>query len=130
MTWLWRLLLFLLGESIKGQVVLRAKRRGVIAYIKALQGTRRALVFAVLALFIFQSIVIAGFAAFVTGMFLLELERRTMLWILFGVFLAMFLVPVLAIAVALNERVWYRVSGAKKMVDDLGLETSDASKAA
>jgi hypothetical protein len=119
LTWFWRILLYFGGEYLKGQIVTRAKKRGVIAYLHALQGTRRVLAFVVAAVFIFQAVVLAGFGVLVTGMMLMELNPRTMLWVLFGVFTAMFLVPVLAIIFTLNERVWYKFSGAEKMVEDL-----------
>lgn len=119
MTWIWRILFFVAGEYLKGQLVTRAKRKGVIAYLHALQGTRRAVVIALAAFFIFHGILLAGFGALVTGMMLLNLEQRTMLEILFSIFLAMFLLPLLALMWAMSERLWYKASGAEKMVEEV-----------
>jgi hypothetical protein len=130
LTWLWRILLYFAGEYFKGQVVLRAKRRGVVAYLKALQGTRHFVIFAVLAFFVFHAILLAGFGALITGMMLLDLDQRMMLMILCGVFSALFFIPVIALMVGLNERLWYRVSGAEKMVEELKLEREDLRDAA
>jgi hypothetical protein len=133
LTWVWRIFLYFAGEYIKGQVVTRAKRRGVAAYLRALQGTRHAVLIALGAFFFFHAILLAGFGALVTGMLLLDLERRTMLEILFGIFLALFLIPVTAIAIGMSERLWYKVSGAQKMVEDIRghqHETRESSEAA
>lgn len=119
MTWIWRILLFVAGEYLKGQLVTRAKRKGVVAYLHALQGTRRAVLIALAAFFVFHGILLAGFGALVTGMMLLDLERRTMLEVLFGVFMVMFLLPVLALMFGMSERLWYKVSGAEKMVEEV-----------
>ena len=119
MSWLWKILFFFAGEYLKGQAVMRAKRKGVVAYIHALQGVRFTVMGLIAAFFIFHGILFAGFGALITGMMLLDLEQRKMLQILFGVFLTMFLIPTVLIAVGLSERLWYKASGARKMVDNL-----------
>ena len=129
MTWILRILIFFLGEFVKGRMVLRAKRRGVVTYLKALQGSRRILLIAVSVFFVFNVVALAGIGTFVTGVMLLDLDQRQKLWILFGVFAALFFIPVIALVIAFNERVWYKMSGAEKMVEDLRLEPEE-SKAA
>jgi len=129
LTWILRILIFFLGEFVKGRMVLRAKRRGVVTYLKALQGSRRILLIAVSVFFVFNVVALAGIGTFVTGVMLLDLDQRQKLWILFGVFAALFFIPVIALVIAFNERVWYKMSGAEKMVEDLRLEPEE-SKAA
>ncbi|MGZ3723570.1 MAG: hypothetical protein ACXVA9_11595 [Bdellovibrionales bacterium] len=130
MSWILRIVFFFAGQYLKGEMITRAKRRGVIAYLRALQGTRHALMIAVAAFFIFHAVLLAGFGALITGMMLLDLEHKTILLVLFGIFLTMFLVPMLVLAVAFSERLWYRVSGAEKMVEDLRAPAESEAKAA
>lgn len=125
MSWILRLAWYFIGHYVQGQVILRAKRAGVIAYLRALQGTRRILILAILGFFIFHMIVLAGFGALVSGLFLLDYEPKTVLQILFGICLSLFVIPLLLIAIALSERVWYKFSGAEKMVEDLSTLKSE-----
>lgn len=129
MNWILKILFFFAGEYLKGQLIQRAKRKGVIAYLHALQGTRYAVMGVLGAFFVFHAILFAGFGALITGMMLLDLDTRTMLWVLFGIFSSVFFVPVLAIAIGLSERLWYKASGAEKMVDDLRGEREDSRAA-
>ena len=126
MNWIVRLGWYFLGQYFKGRMARKLKRQGIIVYLRTLQGSRRVLILALLGFFILQTVMLAGIGVFVSGLFLLDLETHTKLEISFGVFLALFLLPLLVILFALNERVWYRLSGAKKMVDSLQDENSAA----
>lgn len=114
-----RLILFVIGHQAKLRVIKEAKRHGVVAYMKALQGTRRGLIAALAAFFILQLMLLSFVGALVTGLLLWEAEIELKMQILFGVFLSLFALPFLGLVVLFNERLWYKVSGAQKMVEDL-----------
>ena len=109
----------IIGHRAKIRAVREAKRHGIIAYLKVLQGSRRALAGVFAAFFILQLMMLSFVGAIVSGVWLLEYDLSTKLWILFGVFSSLFALPALAILIALNERVWYKASGAAKIVEDL-----------
>lgn len=119
MKWLWRLLWFWAGHYVKGGIVKRAKRFGILAYLRTLNATRRAMVLGVLAFFFLQFAVLAGAGALVTGIWLLALDPQTKLIILFASFATIFVLVLLALAIGLSGRLWYKVSGADKMVENL-----------
>lgn len=125
---MWRTVWFFFRRYLEGKAITRVKRQGVIAYIHALQGTRHALLAIVIGFFVFHFIVLAGIGALVTGMFMMNLEIETILTILFCIFSLMFFVPVGFLCFALSERMWYRYSGAEKMVEKLRAEDSAATR--
>jgi hypothetical protein len=88
-----------------------------------MQGTRHALLAALLTFFFLQTIVFAAGGALVTGFWLWDYDLHLKLQLAFGICLGMFFLPVLLLAVIFSERLWYRVSGAEKMVNEI-LETS------
>ena len=119
MNTIWRILLFVFKAYVKGQVVNEVRRRGTLAYLKTVNATRLILIGALLSFIFLQMMVISLIGVIVTGFFLWEHEFQAKLEILFWIFLGMFTLPALLLIVGLSERLWYRVSGAKKMVDDL-----------
>lgn len=114
-----KILWLLLGHHAKMKAIREAKRKGVIAYLKVLQGSRRALAALFIGVFILQLMILSFVAAVICGVWLLDYETTTKLWILFGVFSGFFALPALAIFIALNERVWYKASGAAKIVEEI-----------
>jgi hypothetical protein len=118
--WIWRLLWFIAGHQLKGGVVRRARRFGVLAYLRALEGSRKVLIVALIAFFALNTIMLAGAGALVSGVYLLNVEPQTKLTILFATCATLFFLPLIVIAIALSGRVWYKISGAKRMVEDLG----------
>ena len=119
MNLLWRLLLMLIRHQAKLRFLSEAKRKGTLAYLRALQGARRALIGLVLVIVMFQVMVLAGFGALLTGFTLWEADYTFKLQILFAVFLALAGLPALGLAILCSERIWYKASGAEKMVDRL-----------
>ena len=119
MNWLWRILFLLLRQQAKLYVVTEAKRAGLRAYLRVLQGSRRALILALAAFCILQVMILSAFGALVTAFLLWEHDFAAKIEILFWIFTALFTLPLLALLFALSERVWYRASGAAKMMDDL-----------
>lgn len=127
MNWILRLIFFLIGHRAKLQVIREAKRHGVVAYMRALQGTRRVLILALLAFLVLQLMLLSLVGAVVTGVLLWEADPTLKLQVLFGVSLAVFAIPALGLTIVFSERLWYRLSGAQKMVDDLQARKQDAA---
>lgn len=114
-----RFLLIAFGHHAKLRLLSQAKRTGTLAYLRVLQATRRILAGSLAAFFVLQFMVLSFAGALVTGVWLLDLDTQLKLQILFGVFCAGFGLPFLALAIGLSERVWYKASGAQKIVEDL-----------
>ena len=127
MTWILRILWFFAGQQIRARAARQFKRQGVVAYLRVLQGSRRMLLLGLLAFFVLQLTMIAGIGALVTGVILWDYDFQTKMQILLGIFLFLFLVPMAALSVLFSESVWYRASGAKKMVDEM-VEDSGSKK--
>jgi hypothetical protein len=127
---IWRLVLFFLGQQAKRRALREMKKRGVVAYMKTLQGTRYALMGALAAFCILQIMALSLLAAIACGVWLLDLETDTKLQILLGCFGALFALPFLGLIVLFSERLWYKASGAQKMVDELRAKDSLAKQKA
>jgi len=95
------------------------KRRGVLFYLKAVQGLRRGLAGSLAVFLFFQIMILSFVGAVVTGVLLLPHDQNTKLLILFGVFAFSFGVPFVCLLVLFSEKIWFQVSGAEKMVKDL-----------
>jgi hypothetical protein len=95
------------------------RKKGVLAYLRALQVLRKSLAGSVL-LFVFLQLMVVGFiGSIVVGVFLIPQDLEVRLWILFGVFGFFFLLPFVILLFVFSERTWYKLSGAEKMVADL-----------
>lgn len=119
MNWIVKILWMIIRNRAKARLMLSMRRQGVIAYLRTLQLTRKLIALALLSFFFLQSIVLAGVGALVTGVWLLDLDPQAKLMTLFCVFTALFLFPIAGLIWLLSESLWYRVSGAKKLVEDL-----------
>jgi len=119
LNWIWRLLWLFVRERAKRDIVNTARRRGTLAYLRAVQGTRRGLM-ALLLSFVVLHVMILGFiGSLVTGLWLWNADFEFKVQILFGVFLGLWTLPAILLFVLFSERLWYRVSGAEKMMRDL-----------
>ena len=119
MSLLLRIVWLIIGHRAKLKMVTEAKRHGVIAYLKLLQGSRHALIGLLVVGFVLQLMILSFVGVLVTGVWLLELETQTKLFVLFGVFASLFCIPAALLAYVLSERVWYKASGAEKIVESL-----------
>lgn len=128
MNFILRLIFMLIGHQAKLRLLREAKKTGVVAYLRVLQSSRYVLVAGLLAFLMLQFMVLAAFGAIVAGVMLLDQDFKLKLEILFWFFTAMFTLPALALAIVFSERVWYRYSGAQKMVEDL--RTAKSKRAA
>lgn len=111
-----------LKHRAKLRVVSKVRRAGVLAYLRAVQGSRYALIAALSAFLILQCMVMAAFGALITGFMLWDEDPTFKLQILFGIFTAMFALPALALLYILSERKWYKLSGAEKLVEEFQRE--------
>lgn len=112
-----RLAMLFLGQQVQNRMMDQAKRQGVLAYLQVMQTSRRVIVLTLLAFLILQSMVIAGFGALITGFMIWNYEDK--LPVLFGIFLGMCLLPLIVLMILASERVWYKATGAQKLVEDL-----------
>ncbi len=109
----------ILGQQAKKGVLRQAKRTGLLAYLRVLRGTRRFLILSLATFLILQFMVLAAFGALVTGFMLWDHDFAAKIEILFYVFLGMFSLPAIALLVLFSERIWYKASGAARIVDSL-----------
>lgn len=119
MHFIWRLLLSLIRHQAKLRFLAEAKKTGTIAYLRAVNGSRRFLIGALAAFLLLQFMVLAGFGALVTGFMLWEADQTLKLQILFAIFVGLFGIPALLLAFLFSERLWYKASGAEKLVNAL-----------
>lgn len=95
------------------------RKKGVLAYLRALQVIRKSLAGSIF-LFVFLQLMVVGFiGSIVVGVFLIPQDLEVRLWILLGVFGFFFLLPLIVLLFVFSEKVWYKLSGAEKMVTDL-----------
>lgn len=105
----------------KGQqdVVSDIKAKSIVAYLRLLNGARMSLV-GIVTVFLVMQLIVFGLALMVgTAVFLVPIDMNLKLWALFALGGLLFLVPILGISILLSQRLWYRASGADKMVSDL-----------
>jgi len=114
-----RLILMLAGHHAKMRFLREAKKMGTLAYLRALQGSRRLAIAALGAFLVLQFMVLAAFGALVTGFMLWDQDYTFKLQVLFAIFAGMFALPASLLVILFSERLWYRASGAEKLVDDL-----------
>ncbi len=103
-------------QAVRGKI----KQRALLIYLKALQAMRRSLILVVLVFIVLQVMVLSFFGAMFAAVWLWpEIDLTTKLWILFGVCGSLFLVPCAGLCLVFSDSVWFRLSGAKQMTEDL-----------
>ncbi len=116
MNWLFRLIWIFWGKQT---LVREYKRRSLSVYLRALRAARLSLI-GVLATFLFlQLMMLSGVGALVTGFMLWSRDFQTKLEILFWIFTGAFALPAVALIILLSEWLWFRLSGAHRMMDEL-----------
>lgn len=111
----WRLIRFALHSFFLREAEKKIRRQGVLLYLKTLRTVRLGLLGAIALFAVFQLMVLGLIGAIVTGVLLAPLETETRLWILFGGFAALFVIPFVGLLVLFSERVWFKASGARDM---------------
>ncbi len=116
MSWLFRLIWIFWGKQA---LVREYKRRSLAVYLRAIRATRLSLIGVLLTFLILQLMMLAGVGALVTGFMLWNQDFHSKLQILFYIFAGAFGIPAVTLMILLSERLWFRVSGASKMMEDL-----------
>ena len=93
------------------------QKKGVLAYLKALQALRRGVAGSILVFIFLQTLVIGLIGVSVVTVFLVTEDHRTRLWILLGAFSLLLIVPAFGIGFLMSERTWFRLSGAEQLVE-------------
>jgi hypothetical protein len=119
MPWILRLVWLFVGQHMKKRMIKSAKRQGVLAYIQVLQASRRLVILALVGFFVLQTMVLSFFGALIAGFMLWNGEFEFKMELLFGIFLGMLALPAIGLLVLISERVWYKASGAEKMVNEV-----------
>lgn len=119
MAWIWRLIWMFWLEQESRRALKRAKGRGLLLYLKTLNVSRQALVIVLLATVCLHLFLICFVGALVTGVLLFKADSQAALQILFGAFTAVTVLGLLSATYLLSQRLWYRLSGAKRLMDDL-----------
>lgn len=119
MKFLIKLFWLLVGESAKKQFYKSVKKKGVLAYLRTLQVSRHVLIVMFLIFLFLQIMVMAFIGALVTGFLLWDQEFQFKMQVLFWLFTGAFIFPAIALVVLLSERLWFKLSGAERMMRDL-----------
>lgn len=119
MKFLVKLFWLLVGESVKKQFLKTVKKKGVLAYLRTLQVSRHLLIAMFLIFLFLQIMVMAFIGALVTGFLIWDQDFQFKMHVLFWIFTGAFILPAIALAVLLSERLWFKLSGAERMMRDL-----------
>lgn len=119
MNWLLRLLLFLLGQQFKRRFFRDMKKQGLVAYLRFLRALRLMFIVTVGAFLTLQLMVLAGVGMVITGVMNTAHPTEYKMEILFWIFSGAFAVPALLLLILMSERLWFNLSGAARLMDDL-----------
>jgi len=113
-------LLFIFVQNFFIKKALKSfQSKGILVYLNALQITRKSTIGAVFIISALQLIVWGICGSIGAGVFLLPYDLETKIWILFCISLGLFFIPALILIYVLSEKVWYKASGAEKVVASL-----------
>lgn len=116
MSWLARMIWLFWGK----QAALReAKRRTLAVYLRAIRATRFSLITVLAAFLAIHLMMISLVGALVTAVYLWNYDFQAKMEILFWIFAGLFSVPAILLMILLSEWLWFRISGAKRLMDDL-----------
>jgi hypothetical protein len=119
LNWLLKLILRLFGQHLKFKAIYEVKRKGLAVYLRTVQGTRHVLLLVLVGVLVLQLMMLSAVGALVTGFLLLDYDYEAKMRILFFVFCGMFAVPSVIFMIVFSERMWFKASGAEKMMEDL-----------
>lgn len=119
MKFLLRILLMILGQTVKTRVLHELKARTLKVYLQVIQGGRRTMLYAFIVLMTLQLMVFSLIGAVVCGVLLIDCDLQCKLQILLGSFLALLILPAIGFVFLMSEKTWFRVSGAQSLIEDL-----------
>lgn len=106
-------------NKAKRDVIYKSKVEGLKVYLKTLQGMRLGFGMVLLVTLAVQMISVGLIVLIAAGVYLSPLEPQTKAWVAFGLGCLLFFIPVSIFAFALSQRVWYRWSGAERLMEDV-----------
>lgn len=110
------IIFFFVRRSLYKKTLQKGKRLGLLYYLRAVQVVRKSLVLALVLFFSLQMMVMGLIGAVATGIWLIPTDHEMKLWILFGSFAGIFLLPFAILCWVLSDRTWYRLSNAQTLV--------------
>lgn len=111
--------LILIRESSR-----KLQGKGILFYLKALRAVRGGTLGALIVFLFLQTMMLSFLGLVTVGVFLTIEDQHTRLMILLGVFGTLFIVPFIGVAALFSEKLWYRASGAEKMVEEFTISKS------
>lgn len=119
MSWLRKIFSYFLGQMAYQYAFGRVKKKAILIYLKTLQAMRRSLMLSLM-IFCFIQLMVFGFlGAAVTAIWLLPQDTNTKLYILLAFFAFLFFIPFIVLCYVLSERLWFRLSGAEKLLKEV-----------
>jgi hypothetical protein len=116
LTWLIRLIWLFWGKQA---MVRETKRRTLAVYLRAIRATRFSVILFLAAFLTLQLMMLAAVGALVTGIYLWDYDFQKKIELLFWIFASLFFLPAGALCILLSERLWFKLSGARRLMDDL-----------
>jgi hypothetical protein len=116
LSWLIRFIWLFWGKQA---LVRETKRRTLAVYLRAIRATRWSVIGLLASFLILQLMMMSLVGALVTGIYLWDHDFQHKIEILFWIFAGCFLLPAIVLSVLMSERLWFRISGAKRLMDDL-----------
>ncbi|MCM0605986.1 MAG: hypothetical protein KA715_07835 [Xanthomonadaceae bacterium] len=111
--------LFFVRESSR-----RLQSKGILFYLKALRALRGGVQGSLIVFHFLQTIMLSFLCAVTAEVFLAVEDQHTRLLMLLGFFSFLFVIPFIGVAALFSEKLWYRASGAEKMVEEFTLSKS------
>ncbi|MES2802315.1 MAG: hypothetical protein V4654_07470 [Bdellovibrionota bacterium] len=118
MSWLRKIFSYFLGQMAYQYAFGHVKKKAVLIYLKTLQAMRRSLMVALIIFCILQLMVLGFLGAVATAIWLLPQDTNTKLYILLSFFAFLFIIPFVALCYIFSERLWFRLSGAEKLLKE------------
>jgi hypothetical protein len=114
--WLFNALGYFFQTILLKAMWTKVQGKGVLAYLKAVEAVRRGVTGSILVLIFLQTMVIGLVGITIATVFLATEDNQSRLWILLGIFTFLFVVPLLAIGYMMSGKVWFRISGAERVL--------------
>lgn len=106
------MLSYLLKQVAFNVAINHMKKKAILIYLRSLQVARKSLLFAFILFSFFQVMILGFVGAIMSGIWLIPIDDpQIRLWIIFGVFAALFVIPAFSLMMFFSEKHWYQISG-------------------
>jgi hypothetical protein len=110
-------LLNLLAKLFEGhRLIEESKKKGLLFYLRVLQGVRTSIIGIVALVFAFQLCVLSFVGLVLTGLYLAPIETEAKIWILLVGCTSIVLAVSAILVYALSEKTWLKHSGVKDLI--------------